>query len=367
MLNRIKAGVLTGLLQMVLLVPPSVAHAAQAAWERPAPAVQRAGQAALLHVAVAGKRLVAVGERGLVLLSDDDGRNWTQSPTPVSVTLVKAFFVSPKTGWAVGHSGVVLCTDDGGRSWTTQLDGMRAARLAVEKYTGEIAGARSQGLAAAARQMQQDGADKPFFDVLFTDERNGFAVGAYGLIFRTEDGGKRWNPWMEHLDNPNGLHLYGMARIGASLFIAGEQGLLLRSTDGGRRFNSVATPYKGSYFGIVPLPGGGLYLYGLRGNLFYSADEGRAWTRIDSPSQASFSTGLALSGSEAVFANHAGQVFTIRQRAGGLQAISGIAPAPYTSVARAPDGAWVLTSMRGVARIEPSRPAGASPAVEVPK
>jgi photosystem II stability/assembly factor-like uncharacterized protein len=259
--------------------------------------------------------------------------------------------VSAQTGWAIGHSGVILRTDDGGQSWTRQLDGMEAARLAVAAYAADSPDPATKAQAAAARQLQQDGADKPFFDILFLDARTGFAIGAYGLIFRTEDGGAHWTPWMAHLDNPQGLHLYGMAKTASSLFIAGEQGLLLQSTDGGKRFKSVRTPYKGSWFGIVSLAGGDLYLYGLRGKLYRSGDEGKSWTKIDAPSQASFSTGLALSSTDALFANQAGQAFVSRHDAGALQAMPAIAPAA-TSIARTPDGAWVVASMRGIARIE---------------
>lgn len=368
MMTRIKAAVLGGLLSLAVLVPPAGAHAAPAAWERPAPAARRAEQAALLHVSLAGKRLVAVGERGLVLVSDDDGRRWSQSPVPVGVTLTKAFFVSAQTGWAVGHSGVVLRTDDAGQSWTRQLDGVQAARLAADKYTEQSADAGLRGQAAAARQLLQDGADKPFFDVLFTDAQNGFVIGAYGLIFRTGDGGKNWTPWMEHLANPQGLHLYGIARIGSSLFIAGEQGLLLRSTDGGRQFNIVPTPYKGSFFGILPLANGELYLYGLRGNLYRSADEGKSWTRIAVPSEASLSAGLALSDTEALFTNQVGQVFLAGERGGALRPVPNIASAPYTSVVRTAAGAWLFASLRGLARIEPTKAGVAATAgIETPK
>lgn len=361
MLNRTKAGVLPALLAAAVWIAPA-ARAAQAAWERPAPAATRTEQAVLLNVAFAGKRLVAVGERGLVLYSDDEGRHWTQSPAPVSVTLIKSRFVSAQTGWTVGHSGVILRTGDGGKSWTRQLDGIQAARLAAAKYTQDSTDPAVKAQAAIAQQLQQDGADKPFFDILFTDERTGFAIGAYGLAFRTEDGGAHWTPWMEHLDNPQGLHLYGMARSGNSLFIAGEQGLLLQSTDGGKQFKSVRTPYKGSYFGIVALACGDLYLYGLRGNLYRSGDEGKSWTKMDAPSQASFSTGLALSDTEALFINQAGQAFTARHDSAALQAMPAIPPAPATSIARLPDGAWVMSSMRGIARIESAKQANAAAA-----
>lgn len=352
MLNQTRAGILHRMLAMAVLVAPCVAQAAPAAWERPAPVSKRAEQAVLLHIAAAGKRLVAVGERGLVLRSDDEGRHWIQSPAPVSVTLTRVHFVSAKTGWATGHSGVILRTGDGGQSWTRQLNGVQAASLAVNKYTEGSPDPAIRAQAAAVRQLEQDGADKPFFDILFTDERTGFAIGAYGLAFRTEDGGAHWTPWMEHLDNPQGLHLYGMAKSGNSLFIAGEQGLLLQSTDGGKQFRSVRTPYKGSWFGITALARGDLYLYGLRGNLYRSGDQGKSWMKIDAPSQASFSAGLALSDTDALFANQAGQAYTVHHDSAALQTTSAIASTPYTSIARLADGTWITASMRGVARIE---------------
>jgi photosystem II stability/assembly factor-like uncharacterized protein len=61
----------------------------------------------------------------------------------------------------------------------------------------------------AAKRLQQDaeafaaqGADKPFLDVWFEDEKKGFAIGAFNLILRTEDGGKTWTPWLDRIDNP---------------------------------------------------------------------------------------------------------------------------------------------------------------------
>ena len=76
---------------------------------QPAQANVRAAASLQLSVTRAGKRLVSVGERGLVLLSDDDGRSWRQARSvPVSVALTQVRFVSDTLGWAVGHSGVVL-------------------------------------------------------------------------------------------------------------------------------------------------------------------------------------------------------------------------------------------------------------------
>ena len=93
---------------------------------------QGAEHSVLLDVVKTGNRLVAVGERGVVVLSDDGGRTWRQASVSTSVTLTSVQFASLKAGWAVGHSGVVVHTEDGGETWTRQLDGRTAAKLAVE-------------------------------------------------------------------------------------------------------------------------------------------------------------------------------------------------------------------------------------------
>jgi len=78
-------------------------------------------KAVLLASTCAGKRLVAVGECGMVTLSDDDGATWRQGKVPVSVTLTAVDFATPEKGWAVGHSGVVLHTEDGGFFMTGRI------------------------------------------------------------------------------------------------------------------------------------------------------------------------------------------------------------------------------------------------------
>ncbi len=52
--------------------------------EVPAFASAKAARSMLLGVAQAGPRLVAVGERGIIVYSDDQGQSWTQASVPVS-------------------------------------------------------------------------------------------------------------------------------------------------------------------------------------------------------------------------------------------------------------------------------------------
>src|SRR4051812_6883490 len=97
---------------------------APAALTQPSILSAKASGAAMLALAQAGARLVAVGERGIVLLSDDNGKSWRQVATPVQVSLAAVQFVNEQSGWAVGHLGVVLHTADGGQTWRKQFDGI---------------------------------------------------------------------------------------------------------------------------------------------------------------------------------------------------------------------------------------------------
>ena len=103
---------------------------ANAQWQDPlqTPAMEtsKAVKSLLLDVVYAGKRLVAVGERGHILLSDDEGYSWSQADVPVMSTLTSIFFIDASVGWAVGHDAVVLKTQDGGQTWKKQFDGFQA-------------------------------------------------------------------------------------------------------------------------------------------------------------------------------------------------------------------------------------------------
>ena len=67
-----------------------------------------APQSLLLDVQYNGGRLVAVGERGHILLSDDLVDHWRQARSPTRQMLTAVHFPGPQRGWAVGHDGLIL-------------------------------------------------------------------------------------------------------------------------------------------------------------------------------------------------------------------------------------------------------------------
>ncbi len=201
----------------------------------------------MLDVVHAGQRLVAVGDRGHIVYSDDQGKSWTQAKVPTRQLLTAVFFVDDKHGWAVGHDAQILASDDGGSSWTKQF----------EDLTREA----------------------PLLDVWFKDASNGFAVGAYGALLETTDGGKHWEDASDRLENEDQFHLNAIAAVkDAGLFIVGEAGSMFRSADWGQTWEKVEGPYEGSLFGVIgTAQPSTLLAYGLRGNLYRSTDFGGTW------------------------------------------------------------------------------------------
>lgn len=318
---------------------------------RPSVASARAASALMTAVTPAGQRLVAVGERGIVVTSDDGGARWTQRLTPVSVMLTAVRFATDRKGWAVGHSGVVLMTDDGGATWTRQLDGMSAAQAVLAAARQRVStrddDAAKKALADAKR-LVADGADKPFLDLLVDSESTVTVVGAYGLALRSTDGGKSWADWQPRIPNAKGNHLYAIRRAGQCIILAGEQSVVFRSTDDGETFAQVPTPYAGSYFGAVMASPQRFVVFGLQGNAYATTDGGATWTRSRTGTSAPLSGGVLLRDGSFVIVSQAGQV--LRSADGGVifAALDVKAPVPFIGAAQAKDGQLVLAGARGM-------------------
>lgn len=325
----------------------SLSAAVPAVLTEPALQSPKAIGAATLSITRAGRRLVAVGERGTVLLSDDAGTTWRQAKVPVQVTLTAVRFVDDRTGWAVGHLGVILKSTDGGETWTKQLDGVSAAKAIAEAVLAS-ADERAQ---REAKRFVEEGPDKPFFDLDFIDARRGFAVGAYNLAFATTDGGATWEPILSRLPNPKSLHLYGVRAASGRVHIVGEQGLLLTSDDGGSSFSVRPAPYKGSLFGLLMARTGTLLAYGLRGNALRSVDQGVSWVKVDTGTSVSISAAVELDGGALVLLGQTGALQLSRDDGQSFtKTLAAVEPVPATSLTTGDGGQLVLASLRGMRR-----------------
>lgn len=300
----------------------------------------------MLGIATAGSRLVAVGERGVVALSDDGGQQWRQARVSVSVTLTSLRFATERVGMAVGHGGVVLATADRGETWKLVLDGRRIAQAA-------LAHARSRGDDKAVKDAEQlvaDGPDKPLLDVLLIDERRAWVVGAYGLALVTEDGGATWSSWAERLDNPKTQHLYAVRKRGNAVLLVGEQGLLMLSRDGGQTFKRLESPYRGSWFTAELIDESTFVVAGLRGSAWRSADGGVSWVALPAPPGASITASAVAPDGRLLLASQAGFVMSVE---GERVVLLHASPVPSVAGLTALGGQIVTVGVQG-ARVLPA-------------
>lgn len=241
---------LTLMLILLLVMGSGACIAAQPTEDIDARRAPLATQSLLLAATRAGNRLVAVGEYGHVLLSDDDGAHWRQAESvPTRTTLTAVTFVDDKLGWAVGHGGQILASSDGGEHWAIQFG-------------------------------RADGEDS-LFSVWFENAMHGLAVGPYGYGLVTRDGGKTWQRFQVAEGDDAERHLNRVfAGADGRLYIAAEIGGVFMSDDGGIRWRLVQTPYEGSLWGGMVRQDGSVIVVGMVGHALLSKDRGETWTEL---------------------------------------------------------------------------------------
>jgi len=284
------------------------------AWKAPL-----APRSLLLDVAARNGRLVAVGERGHILVSRDGGGSWTQADVPTRALLTGVFMHDGQLGWAVGHDQVALRTRDGGLTW-------ERVNYAPEK-------------------------EKPLLDVWFADARRGLAVGAYGELLATSDGGGTWAS--RPVNGSDDFHLNQIAAApDGTLYVAAEAGHLYRSSDAGTTWSALPSPYQGSYFGVLPLSDGPLLAFGLRGNLYRSPDAGRTWERIGTDTVATLTCAVELGQGRFVVGGMAGTLLWSDGASGAVRKQELPGRKATAAMARGGDRTLLLFGEGGVQQVE---------------
>jgi photosystem II stability/assembly factor-like uncharacterized protein len=305
---------------MLCLLPAAAGGQSGEAPERAAKA-PLAPSSLLLDAAVRDGLVVAVGERGHVLVSADSGESWRQADVPSRALLTAVFMHDARLGWAVGHDEVIIRTRDGGLTW-------ERVHYAPEN-------------------------EKPLLDVWFADARTGLAVGAYGGLLATSDGGGTWTPRTVH--GKDDFHLNQIAAAAGALFLAGEAGHLYRSDDKGATWRPLPSPYEGSFFGLLPRTDGSILAFGLRGHLYRSSDGGRSWTPIVTGTEETLTCALALGSGRFVVGGLAGTLLWSEGAGASVRKQDLSDRKAIVALAQARPGTLLLFGEGGVRRVEVPR------------
>ncbi len=174
----------------------------------------------------------------LVARTQNGGRNWTVVPSLTLPALKHVHFHDARQGWAVGNGSAlypagVFRTEDGGRSWVTlpaRLTGQWLAADFRDPAHGVVAGNDGRLAVVAAPQMVLSNTPtlgrRPLRAMRLVDGRYGWLVGDGGLVMLTTDAGLSWqNPAAPIPAGVRDFFDFGaLATLGNHIWIAGAPG-----------------------------------------------------------------------------------------------------------------------------------------------
>ena len=251
--------------------------------------------AAARHRAWPGQRMVAVGERGHVLLSDDQGRTWRQARQVPTRVLTAVCFADDEARHRRRARRMILATDDARRD--LEAHALRAGSAAA--FAGRV-----------VREWRQRNRRRRLRQLLLHDQDGGASWQARRLdaqvgAARHQAGDVAGEAYPDE-DLGGDPHLNRIVGRRQPPLHRRRSGHLYRSDDAGASWCELASPYDGSFFGILPLDGESLLAFGLRGHLFRSDDAGLRLESRSTPAPWRCSTMQCASGSEVVIVGLSG-------------------------------------------------------------
>lgn len=310
-----------------------------------------AGKSLLLDAVVLGGEIVAVGERGHVLVIAEG--KWTQMPAPTRNSLTAITAVGDEL-WAVGHDAIILHSRDRGRTW--------------------------------AKRFSAPELDQPLFDVWFENASHGIAVGAYGMILETIDGGATWRQGQvpppvrfvapvamtagkakeasqaqeagaddggterpsTEVSGTTEPHLYAIESApDGGLYLAGENGAFYRSDDRGKTWRFLSAPYVGTFFNMLPLSDGAILVFGLRGQVYRAENRGETWSIVATGSTASLTSGVERKNGQIVLVGLSGLIALSADGGRSFTAQTHPDRLAFSDIVEAPSGEIMLFGERG--------------------
>jgi photosystem II stability/assembly factor-like uncharacterized protein len=237
------------------------------------------------------------------------------APTPVAVVsgipheALFAIDFDDQIGIAVGAGGEILRSTDGGKSWMREAAPRRLALLGVA-VRGERAIAVGQMGAVLLRSADgrwtevDSGTQERLFGVDLNAQGVALAVGAFGALLRSTDGGETWAPaapeWTGTFKDTAGRlgdffepSMYGVQiSDDGQAWVVGELALVLRSTDAGASWQvghageSSVDGVDPTLFGLSMRADGSGVAVGQEGYVLLSDDGGASWRSIERPTHA---------------------------------------------------------------------------------
>jgi len=115
-----------------------------------------------------------------------------------------------------------------------------------------------------------------FFGISLVDSQKGWAVGDYGLVAHTEDGGKTWNRQQCNTEAP----LYSVDFVDENNgWIVGKFAKVFHTSDGGTSYSEQKTPVEEDLFDVSFVDAQNGWIVGTFGTILHTADGGQTWEK----------------------------------------------------------------------------------------
>ncbi|MCY1008949.1 YCF48-related protein [Nannocystis pusilla] len=239
----------------------------------------------LLAIACKGKATgVTVGDDGVVLRTDDSGETWQQIDVGTRARLRSVILSGTDPAYIAGD-GIVLRSDDDGHSFRPVPD----AEADFTSVTTTAKGTSAWLTTASGEIWQLDGetlrpvfttSEGPLSGIAVTpDGASLVAVGAGGLVLRSDDGGAKW----ASVTTPTSrdLHAVRISRTADLVVAVGAAGVVLRLDDAlGASAEELLEPGLALRALHLSLDGHGQAV-GDHGVVLHSHDAGREWEALD--------------------------------------------------------------------------------------
>jgi photosystem II stability/assembly factor-like uncharacterized protein len=261
---------------------------------------------ALMAVAFDQQNGVAVGAGGEIDISQDGGRTWKQSASPVPLGLL-GVDIKQSLSIAVGQGGLILVRD-AGADWS-KAQGSGSERLfsvainskgyavAVGAF-GTVLASRDRGKTWQSiapqwptfNDAQESESFEPHMYAVVVDEAGAVTIaGEMGTILRSTDGGATWKAMHrgDHVSHKEDASIFAMEiRDDEVGYAVGQDGMILRSTDAGANWKQIDSGTRAILLGVSSSAKGDAVVTGMH-DMLYSKDDGLNWHHVPDRSIAS--------------------------------------------------------------------------------
>lgn len=247
--------------------------------------------------AESGDRVIVVSSIGAALVSDDNGDNWERHELPGRPSLIDVTACSNGDFYALDSERGVWQFPAGDGDWVSSTIDTPESTLAIECAPGDRLWVSASYSTLYSRDLQSQewqefslGEDLQFTSVRFIDELTGFAVGEFGTVLVTADGGENWST-VEPLPN----EFYPMAAdfLDATTgWIGGLDGVIWQTEDGGESWQRQSSLNKSPIYN-VQATADGIYAAGGSAKLVEFVD-GKWQSLADAPKVLAYIRGLTV-------------------------------------------------------------------------